>query len=48
MLGVAGLPREPSGVGLAFCKAGPPPIHASRQPRSCCSAGTQAPIPNRP
>jgi len=31
-----------------FSGASTPPINASRQPKSCCYAGTEAPIPYRP
>jgi hypothetical protein len=40
--------QSPAGLNRALFRAGPPPINASRQPRSCCYVGTQAPIPNRP
>jgi hypothetical protein len=47
-LGLRKNDRLSNGVGPAFFKAGPPPINASQQPKSCCYTGTQAPNPYRP
>ena len=47
-LGLRKTTDSPAGSSRALFKAGPPPINASRKPKSCCYTGTQAPIPYRP